>query len=298
MSVLRVTLEHKKDLKALLNPSAEYWIGRSNVFSLAEFGAFGQFEGLIQFTVRDEEIPAGELLYLYVRPECRHSGTAEQLLMAMEECFFQSGINRVEVLLTENSSGLGEYLEDYGFEMEETDTRIFTFPYFPAENDAVRSAKKKIVSLADLTGREREELEPLLKEACRIYGGKQPDERQTCVYRDPARGTGIILAEKREGRPTIFGMKIIGKDALRISTLLSLCMISEIQKYSPRGVELAVSDRETAQLLEKKLDRYIHVEKAVKGMLSVREPQRLDDILDMEETYGRKDYQNGQISSV
>ena len=286
MGILRVTGEQKKELEALLTPEAEHHIDRENVFSLAEYGSFRQYEGLIQFTVRGEEAPVGELLYLYVRPACRKNGVAAQLLMAMEESLIQSGIREATVLLSEDSSGLGEYLEDYGFEMEESDTRLYTFPDFPGASSSVKKAKKKVASLSKLTRRERAELEALLAPEGISFGAENLDEELSCVYRDLKQGAGVILAENRNGRPTILAIKAAGAGKVQISTLLACCVISEIQEKAPRGMELGISDPEAAQLFEKQFEHYLRVQKAIKGTLVIEEPERLSGEREEENAYG------------
>jgi len=55
------------------------------------------------------------LLYLYVLPERRNKGVGEQLLMTMEEALSKRLIEKAQVLLSQEQSELGEYLENvYG----------------------------------------------------------------------------------------------------------------------------------------------------------------------------------------
>lgn len=282
MAILRVTADHKNELKELLSPGAAGWIERENVFSLAEYGVYRHYEGVIQFTVREEEKPVGELLYLFVDPRSQRSGVAAQLLMAMEDVLIKSGISEVKTTISEDDSGLGEYLEDYGFTMEQSDTEWLTFPTFPADNDSVKKAVKKVTPLKDLTKREHGEIEELLKTVNSKVHLNDLNKQFSCIYRDPKQGEGIILAAKGEGHPTILGIHATGKNEEIICALLACCVISGLQKYAPRGMRLAVVDPKTAALFHKQFENYLYSEKTLTGTLLVEEPE-LDVVTETEE---------------
>ncbi len=274
MAILYVTEEQKEELEALLSPVATAWLARENVFTLAEYGSFRHYEGVIQFTVHEEEEPVGELLYLYVLPTCRETGVAAQLLMAMEEILFQSGIEEAEVLVSADNSGIGEFLEDYGFTFRESRTEWLTFPDFPADSTAVKKAVEKVVPLKDLTRQEQNEI------AEHLQAGKQPfqysdlDKGLSAVYRDPKQGEGIIFVAKREGYPTILDISAAGENADAIRTLLACCVLSGLRKYAPKGMHLAVSDQKMSALFHDQFEDYLYTEKTLKGTLLVEEPER------------------------
>lgn len=289
MAILHVKAEQKDELEGLLSPVAERWIQRDNVFTLAEYGAFRHYEGVIQFTVREEKKPVGELLYLYVTPTCRETGVAAQLLMAMEEILFQSGISEAEVVLSAENSTLGEFLEGYGFVFAESGTEWLTFPTFPSDSDTVKKAIKKAVPLMDLTRQEQHGIEERLKAEKRSFHYSDLDEGLSCIYRDPKQGDGAIYVAKREGYPTILGISVPGENGDAISTLLVCCVISGLRRYAPQGMHLAVSDKQVSALFHDQFENYLHSENTLKGTLLVEEPEREteteDEMESEEDTY-------------
>lgn len=274
MAILNITTEQKDELDELLSPTAAQWLGRDKVFTLAEYGAFRHYEGVIQFTVREEKKPVGELLYLYVTPTCRETGVAAQLLMAMEEVLFQSGISEAEVVLSAENSALGEFLEGYGFAFGESGTEWLTFPSFPSDSDAVKKAIKKVVPLKDLTAQEQHGIEERLKAEKRSFLYSDLDEGLSCIYRDSKQGDGVIYVAKREGYPTILGISAAGENGDAISALLVCCVISGLRRYAPKGMYLAVSDKQVSALFHDQFESYLYAENTLKGTLLVEEPER------------------------
>lgn len=99
----------------------------------------------------------------------------------------------------EDTSELGEYLEDYGFEMEETDTEQFYLPEIPEDTGTVRNAMKNIKTLGKVPLDQRKEVEKILEEMGIKTSVKDLGEQFTCIYREPAQGTGVVLAAKHAG---------------------------------------------------------------------------------------------------
>ena len=120
MSIFTIPKTEIEAIRPLLQKNAEKLMDMEGVCTLAEVDSDGAFAGCIQYSIEELEggkDRAGRLLYLYVLPERRNKGVGEQLLMAMEEALSKRQIEKAQVLLSQEQSELGEYLENYGFPM-------------------------------------------------------------------------------------------------------------------------------------------------------------------------------------
>ena len=171
MSIFYIPKEEIDSIRPLLSKIAEQRVGAEGVCTLAELDPDKKFAGCIQFCIEETGIEGteeenkkelrGRLLYLYVNPERRRQGVAEQLLLAMEESLSKRKIETTHALLPQELSELGEYLENYGFSMKLSDSCCFVrlssirtaghdtekyFPHISSLQDLPGSTARKIYS--------------------------------------------------------------------------------------------------------------------------------------------------------
>lgn len=277
MSIMIIPKGEQDAIKDLLTEAAAKRLEKEGVYTLAEYSSFSEFSGCIQFTLeeREEEV-VGRLLYLLVKKKYQGTGVGEQLLLAMEESLKKSGIDQAVVTLPEDMSELGEYLEDYGFEMKVSDQACFVpVSALIARDAGFHEFREEIVRLEGLPDRE----------VRRIYAAYQDigtfhredlDAKGSAVF-SLANNTAMLLLRDRFGYPVPEILAPEKKTGLMYRRILLAFMAEQMTGDYPASTFLFFDHADDVERVRNCLDSPSDVSKAVEGILTLEMPERFEE---------------------